>query len=54
MAVKFTSQVGLPSIEALPQNLHTRDRFWMKPTLRSSRTPGSTGLRNFASSIDMK
>src|SRR5690606_34184623 len=54
MAVKLTSQVTFPSTLALPQNLHTRARFWMKPTLRSSRQPGSTGERNFASSIAMK
>ncbi len=54
IAVKFTSQVSLPSTEALPQNLHTRARFWTKPTLRFSSTPGSTGARNLASSIAMK
>src|SRR4029450_11964644 len=53
IAVKLTSQVTLSSIEALPQNLHTRDRFWTKPARKVSSTPGSTGARNLASSIAM-
>jgi len=54
MAVKLTSQVTLPSTLASPANLQTRARFWTNSALRSSSTPGVTGLRNLAFSIAMK
>src|SRR3546814_599166 len=50
IAVKFACAATLPSINALPANLHTVARFWTNSTSSLSSTPGSTGARNFARS----
>src|SRR5690606_35277820 len=54
IAVKLTSQGTLPSTLARPRNLHTRARFWTRPTFSSRRPPGSTGARNLGPWIAMK
>src|SRR4029453_8465598 len=54
IAVKLASAASLPSTSARPANLQTVARFWTNSTSSVSRTPGSTGKRNFAPSIAMK
>ena len=53
-AGKLGAPTTTPSIFATPANLQTRGRFCTNATSRWRRTPGSTGLRNFTPSIDMK
>ncbi len=54
IAVKPASAQSSPSTNARPANLQIFARFWTKLTSSVSNTPGSTGRRNFASSIAMK
>lgn len=54
IAVKLHSVAILSPSIALPANLQTRERFCVNSTCRSNKQPGSTGVRNFASSMAMK